>query len=176
MGIYETSTNIDHIDEAITQWSRVTPPVDASPMQILGRLHRLYLRYAAAINTTFQEFGINSASFDVLATLKRSGKPYTLTPSELAQSSLVTTAGITIRLDRLEASRLVRRTRDSSDRRVVHASLTPAGLSLVTKVSAIHFAREEAMLAGLSAHQRAELQRLLRELGYSFDQYESCPP
>ncbi|GAA4471266.1 MarR family transcriptional regulator [Rhodococcus olei] len=154
----------DAVDDILAQWARECPDLDVSPLAVLGRLHRTYLRYQSAIGHVFDRHDINMASFDVLSALRRSGKPYRMTSGQLAESSLVTTGGITLRIDRLEKAGLVRRERDADDRRIVYAELTDAGLDLIDTVARDHFANEVRMLAGLSETERAELAVLLRRL------------
>lgn len=157
----------DYVDELIRQWGAEKPELDTSALHIFGRLHRLYLLYHSAISETFEEYGINPAGFDVLSTLKRSGGDYTLTPSQLAEFSLVTSGGISLRLNRLEDAGLVERIREKSDRRSVHVRLTPTGHDLISRVAEIHFTREKEMLAGLSPSEIELLTELLRKLGTS---------
>lgn len=166
----------DAVDLILEQWERELPTVDASPMEVLGRLHRSFLRYQALLSELFDRHGLNMASFDVLATLRRSGAPYRRTAGELAQISLVTTGGITLRLDRLETAGLVARERDPDDRRVVYARLTEKGLEVVDTVAEAHFANENRMLAGLSETERRQLGRLLSKLERSLEEAERTAP
>lgn len=159
--------DVDAVDEIMSQWRRQWPDLDVSPLHVFGRLHRAYLRYQASLAALFDQHGINMASFDVLAALRRSGPPYRMTSGQLAESSLVTTGGITLRVDRLEQAGLVVRERDPEDRRVVYAKLTDEGLRVFEETAKAHFANEERMLAGMSAEQRAELAVLLRVLEHS---------
>lgn len=157
----------DAVDHIIDQWRAQRPTLDVSAMEILGRMHRSYLQYQSLLNTVFDRYDINSASFDVLASLRRSGPPFRMTAGELAKSSLVTTGGITLRIDRLEEAGLVDRLRLRDDRRVVDAQLTDAGLKVVDEVADVHFENEQRMLAELSDTERRQLARLLRKLEHS---------
>lgn len=168
-GKIDAATRIreDYVDNLIEQWKAEEPELDTSPLHIFGRLHRLYLMYNHAISDTFDQYGINAAGFDVLSTLKRSGGDYVLTPTQLAEFSLVTSGGISLRLNRLEDAGLVERIREKSDRRSVHVRLTPKGEKTVTEVAKVHFAREKEMMAGLSPEEADNLADLLRALGTS---------
>jgi DNA-binding MarR family transcriptional regulator len=154
----------DAVDLIIKQWHAQRPALDVSAMEVLGRLHRGYLKYQALLNTVFDRYGINNGTFDVLAALRRSGPPYRMTAGELATSSLVTTGGITLRIDRLEEAGMVERIRLRDDRRVVYAQLTADGLKLVDEVSQVHFENERVMLDGLTATDQKQLAGLLRKL------------
>jgi DNA-binding MarR family transcriptional regulator len=159
----------DAVDLILEQWKRELPSVDATPMEVFGRLHRSFIRYQSLIADLFDRYGLNMAAFDVLAALRRAGPPYQRTAGELAETSLVTTGGITQRLDRLEKAGLVTRERDAHDRRVVYARLTGKGLEVINTVAAAHFANENQMLAGLTGAERRQLGRLLRKLEHSFE-------
>lgn len=154
----------DAVDEIVAQWARQAPGLDVSALRIFGRLHRSYLRYQTAISTVFEKYDINMASFDVLAALRRSGPPYRMTSGQLSQSALVTTGGITLRVDRLEQAGLVVRERDEDDRRIVYACLTPKGLQLIDETAAEHFGNEKQMLGDLSEREQTQLAKLLQKL------------
>jgi len=154
----------DQVDVIISQWEREITGMDVSALAVFGRLHRCYARYAALLGEIFDKHGINMASFDVLAALRRSGPPYRRTAGELASIGLITTGGLTLRLDRLEQAGLIIRERDTDDRRVVYAQLTEAGLELTNRVAREHFANELHMLSGLSKSERAQLSDLLAKL------------
>lgn len=157
----------DAVDDIVSQWNRQWPELDVSALHVFGRLHRTYLRYQSSLTSVFEEHGINMASFDVLAALRRSGPPYRMTSGQLAESSLVTTGGITLRVDRLEKQGLVVRERDPEDRRVVYARLTDEGLRVIDAAAEAHFDNESRMLANLSPDKRKQLARLLLELEHS---------
>lgn len=161
----------DYVDRIIEQWQIEDPELDPSPLHIFGRIHRLYLMYNQAISDTFAEYGINAAGFDVLASLKRAGGDYSLTPTELAEFALVTSGGISLRLNRLEDAGLVERIREISDRRSVHVQLTEKGKTLVSEVAKIHFEREAQMMKQLSSEEVEQLTDLLRKLGVSVKSY-----
>ncbi|MBN9620212.1 MAG: MarR family transcriptional regulator [Actinobacteria bacterium] len=154
----------DAVDEIVEQWGRERPDLDPSPISVFGRLHRSYLRYQDVLARTFGAHDVNAASFDVLASLRRSGAPYRRAGVQLAREGLLSSAGTTLRLDRLEQQGLIERQRDPHDRRVVYSSLTPAGLALIDALIGEHLAAEEAMLANLTATERRQLSALLRKL------------
>lgn len=163
---------MDDVDHIIDQWKLADSGVDASPLHVFGRIHRLYIHYNRAISGTFAEAGINSAGFDVLATLRRAGNDSVLTPTQLAASGLVTTGGMSLRLNRLEDAGLIERTRIGEDRRAVLVQLTPKGKELISDVARIHFDREREMMSALSEAEAEQLAGLLRRLGRSVHGYQ----
>ncbi|MEU9025726.1 MarR family transcriptional regulator [Actinomadura sp. NPDC048394] len=165
----------DAVDMIIDQWHRERPDVDVSALSVFGRLHRGYQRYTMLLNEVFERHGITMAAFDVLATLRRSGPPYRRSAGELAGISLVSTGGVTLRLDRLEKAGLITRERDPEDRRVVYARLTPLGMDVTDQVVEEHFANERRMLSGLTETERKQLARLLGRLERSLEAAETAP-
>jgi DNA-binding MarR family transcriptional regulator len=71
---------------------------------------------------------------------------------------------MTNRLDKLEGRALIRRIPNPDDRRGLVVELTPKGRQLVDEVVGRHLDNEQAMLAGLSERDRAQLTRLMRKL------------
>ena len=168
-----TSVGPDAVDAILDQWRRELPNVDASPMAVFGRIHRVFLRYQVHVTEVFTSHGINAAAFDILAALRRHGAPYRLTAGALAETSLITTGGISLRVDRLETAGLVIRERDHDDRRVVYVRLTETGREVIEKVAAAHFANEAKLLVGLTTTERRQLGQLLSHLERSLDVFEA---
>ncbi|MFG1810333.1 MarR family winged helix-turn-helix transcriptional regulator [Streptomyces sp. NPDC049040] len=160
----EPTEGADHVDLVLDQWARRRPDLDVSPMAVIGRLKRLSRVIDAELRKVFAEFGLDPASFDVLATLRRSDPPHRLTPAQLMQSSMVTSGAVSQRLDRLGTAGLVTRTRSEEDARVVHVALTPAGLALIDQALPAHVANEHRLLAALDPAARTEVASTLRTL------------
>jgi DNA-binding MarR family transcriptional regulator len=157
----------DAVDRILEQWARERPDLDASPMAVIGRVQQLAREIERALDRVFARFGLGVGEFDVLATLRRSGAPYRLTPGALLKSMMVTSGAVTKRVDRLERTGLVARAPDPDDRRGVLVGLTADGLKLVDRVVEEHIANEEDLLAGLTDAERERLARLLRKVGES---------
>ncbi|MCF8587609.1 MarR family winged helix-turn-helix transcriptional regulator [Gordonia liuliyuniae] len=157
----------DGVDDAVRQWRSERPGLDVSALEVFGRLHRAYLQYQSSLSNLFAEYDLNMASFDVLAALRRSGAPYRMTSGQLAKTTLVTTGGVTLRVDRLEKAGFVERKRDPEDRRVVYACLTTSGMRLIDEAAEAHFANEQRLLAGLPPDEQSQLADLLRKLSAS---------
>jgi DNA-binding MarR family transcriptional regulator len=159
----------DAVDEILAQWRRERPDLDPSPMGVIGRITRLSAAIAAELEPVFERYGLTGADFDVLATIRRAATDEAITPSELAASTMVSTGGMTKRLDRLERAGLIRRDPCEDDRRSVWILLTPKGRKLVDDAVVAHLENEERLLAGLTKRERDQLARLLRELALSVD-------
>ncbi len=140
------------------------PDLDPAPMGVIGRISRIATLAQRDLDAVFGEYGLGGGDFDVLATLRRTGAPYRLTPGELSRSTMVTTGGMTKRLDRLEQAGLIRREPDPDDRRGRLIALTDEGRTLVDCAVEAHLRNEERLLAGLPPRKRAQLAALLRDL------------
>jgi DNA-binding MarR family transcriptional regulator len=154
----------DGVDAILEQWRRERPDLDPSPMGVFGRMARLSRAQRLASEARLARLGINATQFDVLATLRRAGAPYALTPGELADAVMVTSGGMTGQVDRLAAIGCVVREPDPADRRRVLVRLTDAGLATVDAAVVEHLAAEEDLLAPLTAAERRRLATLLRKL------------
>lgn len=160
----------DPVDKILAQWAQERPDLDVSPMGLIGRTTRLANYLRKAIGQTFAEFGLQPGEFDVLATLRRSGKPYQLTPTALFKSMMVSSGTMTNRIDRLEKSELVERIPDPSDRRGTLIQLTHKGFDLIESAVTAHVANEHRILEALSDSEKENLSHLLRKLLIPFEE------
>jgi len=157
----------DHVQHVLEQWRREAPELDRSPMGVVGRISRLAHLLQAELEPVFAAHGVNGGEFDVLASLRRAGRPYRLTPTELSKALMVTSGGMTKRLTALEGRGLIRRQPDPNDGRSTTVSLTREGKRLVEAILPEHVANEQRLLGELSKKERAELAGLLEVLAVS---------
>jgi DNA-binding MarR family transcriptional regulator len=160
----------DLVDEIVRQWGAVRPDLDASPIAVIGRVSRLSRLIDRRLAMNFADFGIENWMYDVLATLRRQGAPFTMTAGDLIAHTMVTSGAMTNRIDRLEQSGWVERG-SAPDRRQVLVRLTDSGRALVDQVVATHLATEEHILAAISPRQRATLTAILRSLLVDLDDH-----
>jgi DNA-binding MarR family transcriptional regulator len=159
----------DAIDRIIAQWRTERPDLDLSAMEVFGRLGRLTRVLEPVVEAVFARHGLRQGEFDVLAALRRSGEPYTLIPSALSDTLMMSRAGMTNRLDRLEAAGLVDRTLDPADRRSFRIALTDEGKRVIDATVTDHAANLTRLVSGLSTDDAAVLGRVLRTLLDSLD-------
>lgn len=157
------NNNRDVVDRIIRQWNRERSDVDASPLEVVGRVSRLSRLVDKVVGENFAKHGIEAWMFDVLATLRRSGKPFELAAGSLVRQTMVTTGAMTNRIDRLEQRGLVERVA-AQDRRKVIVRLTPDGRDLVDAVVVTHMEIEQEILGPLSDRQRTDLAKHLRAI------------
>ncbi|NSY39980.1 MarR family winged helix-turn-helix transcriptional regulator [Leisingera sp. ANG59] len=141
---------MDHVDFITQQWGQERPDLDVTAMGVIGRVARLYLAYQREMHKTFAEFGLNAAKFDVLATLRRSGPPYTLSPGDLLKATMVASGTMTNRIDRLEVDGLVKRAVNPEDSRSFLVGLTEEGFALIDGAVTAHVQTQERLLEGMS--------------------------
>src|SRR5688572_11351667 len=121
----------DRIDELVAQWQRERPDLDVEVMAVVGRLLAVGALAGRRLDTFAAGHGLDRGQGDVLLTLRRAGKPYRLSPSELTSSLLVTSGTMTNRLGRLETLGLIERHPNPADGRGLDVQLTPKGVRLV---------------------------------------------
>lgn len=157
----------DQVDRIIEQWQREKPGLDVSPMAVIGRLSRTAHNVESRLAGTFEQHALDASTFDVLATLLRSGAPYKITPAKLARESMISTSAVAQRLNRLEARGLVAREANPNDGRGTLVALTVTGKGLIEKVLPDHLETERTILAPLSREEQETLARLLGRIGDS---------
>ncbi|WP_405659212.1 MarR family transcriptional regulator [Streptomyces sp. NBC_01166] len=121
-------------------------------------------RHQLVVGRAVRAYGISLPAYDVLATLREAGAPYRLTTGEVAAAGSARAGGLTQQADRLAEAGLIRRERDTGDRRIVRLCLTPEGLELTDRVSDVRSERERELLAGLGHAERRRLAALLGTL------------
>lgn len=155
----------DRAANAARQWRIERPDIDAFPMEVLGRLGDLALIIARdQTNPLFSRFGLQPGEFDVLATLRRSGSPHTLTPTALYEAAMISSGGMTARIDRLEKAGFIERRKHPTDRRGTLVALTEEGRALIDEVLPVHVENERTILAALSETEQSTLNSLLAKL------------
>lgn len=159
----------DEVDRLVAAWRQERPDLDVEPLEVLSRVSRLAKHLDRARRAAFAEVGLEPWEFDVLTALRRSGKPYELSPGTLLKATLVTSGTMTNRIDRLAQADLVRRRPDPEDRRGVLVSLTEEGRKRVDAAFADLLRRERELLAGLGEQDQRVLAGLLRTLLTPFD-------
>ena len=154
----------DLVDQLIADWAREIPDLDTDAMRVVGRVLRLGRKFETRINEILKPHGLRYTDFDVLATLRRSGKPYCLAPKELLKSVVITSGGMTAALDRLTDAGLIERVPNSDDRRSMSARLTAGGTRLVEELIVVRFRDASRSIDALSPAEQVTLGNLLRKL------------
>jgi DNA-binding MarR family transcriptional regulator len=155
---------LDGIDERRAQWTRELPDLDTAGMAVIGRMRWITLQLRPPIEAIFARHGLDSGEFDVISTLRRAGPPYRLRPTELFRSLMISSGGLTARLDRLAKAGLVTRESAPDDARSLLVTLTPQGRALAEAAFREDMAFESNVLCALDAEELQSFEVLLRKL------------
>lgn len=155
---------LDHVDCLVDDWRRELPDVDTNGLEIFGRARRINQRVGFEIDALLKRFELDAGQFYVLNTLLRSGRPYALRPTDIFQALMISSGGLTDRLERLEKSGLVRRFASDADARSVMVQLTDAGRTRAEAAFRADMTAESRLMNSLDFDERKLLGRLLRKL------------
>lgn len=153
----------DVIDDLLAAWHESRPELDATPLAVIGRVIVLARVLEQSVGTALEKHGLTLGQFDILATLRRHGPKGRLTPSELLHSVMLSSGGMTARLDKLEEAALIARGSDSDDRRKVVIELTAKGKRLIDAATSTRFEEAKASLPKMTPEELETLEGLLRK-------------
>jgi DNA-binding MarR family transcriptional regulator len=159
----------DSIDRLLERWSSLQPGFDLEASQLVDRIARIALGMSRWQDEAFGPHGLNRGEVGVLSALRGTEAPQRLSPSRLHRLLMLTSAGITSRLDRLEQRGLITRVADPSDRRGVLIELTEKGQQFVDSAVAANSESQKQMLRELTEQDLHTLGRLLRKLQASVE-------
>ncbi len=154
----------DWTDNLLERWAGIRPGLEVDVYQVTARISRIGQHIARRQEDVFGRFGLNRGEVGVLSALRVAGPPHRLSPTRLFKGLMLSSAGMTSRIDRLERRGLVRRIPDPTDRRGVLVELTQSGRKVLEDAVAANTENEEAVLEGLSPKQIADLGKLLRKV------------
>ncbi len=152
---------MSHVDTVLEQWRRERPDLEVGPMGLTGRLKRIGRHLERKMEKVFAEHDLNLASFDVLATLRRSGAPYRLSPGDLITQTMVTSGTMTNRVDQLVRAGYVERFKNPDDGRSVMIALTKQGLKVIDAAVTDHVENLARLTSGLTENEAKRLDRAL---------------
>ena len=154
----------DAVDEILGQWSEERPELDTASLGVVIRVMTLYKAFLSQAAAALEPLGLEVFEYDVMSALRRQGAPYALAATRLAAETGMSGGAMTNRIDKLEQRGIVRRRRDSGDRRGVTVSLTPRGRSMIDKAIQLRLDAADEGLRGISARDRKQLAALLRKV------------
>ncbi|RSS84236.1 MarR family winged helix-turn-helix transcriptional regulator [Streptomyces sp. WAC06614] len=153
----------DSVDRHIARWHGKAP-FDVPTEEVITRIQLLAKHVLQVKEQALAETGLQLFEFETLHRLAARGTPWRATPSELAAELLLSPAGMTGRLDTLEASGLVRRLRAAEDRRRVDVELTAEGHARWSAAMRLRGLAENAMLTPFDPTETAHLSALLKRM------------
>jgi DNA-binding MarR family transcriptional regulator len=168
-GVPGCQNSWDDVDRVLVDWAGQRPDLDFTPVGVVTRLSRVRTYLDAELAGIFARFGLTSADFLVIVSLRRAGKPYRMPQARLMDALGLTSGTVSVRLDRLEKNGIVTREPDPASARGSLVQLTDKGLELFDRVAPVHLANEDRLLSALSPAGRQVLADLLRQLLSSFE-------
>lgn len=154
----------DPIDTVYAQWGDQRPDLDTGGLEVVSRILILSKELRKSAKRDLSGLGVDLWAFEVLAALRRQGKPYRMNPTELSRSVVLSSGAMTNRLDRLEMAGLVERRPDPDDRRAILIELTKAGFEMVEKGIRVRADATNRIVAVLEDGEREALVAALRKL------------
>ncbi|UHA75036.1 MarR family winged helix-turn-helix transcriptional regulator [Paenibacillus sp. 481] len=117
-----------------------------------------------AAQQDIKRYGLNSSEFAVLELLYHKGA----TPIQQIGGKILLASGtMTYVVDKLVNKQLIARVSCQKDRRVIYAELTAEGEELMQRIFPQHAEALHEAMSNLAAEDRAELTRMLKQLGRS---------
>jgi DNA-binding MarR family transcriptional regulator len=165
----EAGEMTDGVDAIVAAWQVERPDLDTSAKQITGRIIRLAALFEEAYSGSYTQLGISAADFGILSALRRAGRPFRLSPTEIARQRMITSGGLTPALDRLERLGMVERVANETDRRSRLVQLTDEGLDVIERAIEQHTADEHQLVAGIDDATRTRLVDALRQLLFGLE-------
>jgi DNA-binding MarR family transcriptional regulator len=159
----------DAIDRFVEEWTRERPDLDFAYLATLGRILRLSAHLREAMDHWLAPFGITWETFDLLASLQRSGAEIGLRPTDLYEACMLSSGATTNRIDRAEKLNYAARRPDPQDGRSTRIALTKRGTALAQRAMTKHAGCASEIAGRLSAKEQEQLARLLRKLLVSFE-------
>ena len=153
----------DLTDRVIGSWVAARPELEVDALQVTARLSRIGPLLAKRQEAVFDQFGLGRGEVGALSALRIAGPPFRLSPTRLGRGLMLSSAGVTSRIDRLERRGLVRRLRDPDDRRGVIVELTDEGLEVVDAAVAALTKSDRELLERLDPDEVRQLEALLRK-------------
>ncbi|WP_026924521.1 MarR family winged helix-turn-helix transcriptional regulator [Glycomyces arizonensis] len=159
----------DAVDRIVEQWHRELPDLELESMALFGRVHRVSQKLRAMLGRAHGEYALGRGEFDVLASIRRSGEPFILSPKQIGATLMLSSGGLTGRLDKLESAGYIERLPDPDDRRGLKVKMTDRGRAAIESAVRAGLVVQDEALSVLSADERRTLDALLRKLHTAFD-------
>lgn len=127
----------------------------------LLRLTQVNNTFIQIIKECVESYGIQSSDFNLLCCLRRNPSPHSLSPTELYQSMLFSSGGLTKVLTRLQEKGYIVRLENPEDKRSKLVLLTADGKSLVETIMPILHKQEKCMVSSLSTKDIQQLDDMM---------------
>ena len=160
---YDARMAQDMTDRVIGGWLEARPDLEMGALKVTARLSRIGPLLAERQEEVFARFGLNRGEVGALSALRLAGPAHRLSPTRLGKGLMLSSAGVTSRIDRLERRGLVRRLADPDDRRGVIVELADEGLAVVDAAVAALTISDRDLVGRLDPEEVQQLEVLLRK-------------
>lgn len=155
--------NTDFFDVLEQEWREAFPDQDIACEPVMTRMTRLIEELDLLVDKAFEPIGLGRGEVEVLCAVARSPE-HRLLPKDILKKTVVSSGGLTARIDRLERRGAIVRLRNPEDRRSAILQATPLGLELAVLAHKAHVEAELEFIKVLSKEDRSSLNRLLKQL------------
>lgn len=152
----------DAVDDLLDAWRETRPDLDSSALGVVGRVIVLAQHLEKSVSNSLADHGLTLGQFDILATLRRHSPKGGLTPKQLLGSVMLSSGGMTSRLDTLERAEWITRRPDPNDRRGVVIDLTLKGKKVIDAATATRFSEATSSMPDLNSSELTSLEQHLR--------------
>jgi DNA-binding MarR family transcriptional regulator len=152
----------DAVDQVVADWRAARPDLDPAPLELVGRVLVLAQHLERSVEDALKPHDLTLGQFDILATLRRQPTAGGMTPTQLLQSVVLSSGGMTSRLDKLAERGLIARRPDPADRRGVIVGLTAKGRKLIDAATETRFREAARSSPPATTAERKQLAALLR--------------
>ncbi len=166
--MHAMETKADSVDrcmaDVVPRYAEIDPEVEG----VVDRVAMIEKYVAKEFEETLRGHGLSQGEYKVLLQLAvaPSGRR---SAGDLSRALLLSTGGMTNRLDRLEGAKLIRRLPDPDDRRGVLVELSEAGTRLIDRAVGEEALKEIDLFSALPPKELGELNRLLRKVLISLE-------
>ena len=165
----------DSVGRMLPVWKNELPELDLGTEGIVERIQKINKHISRLLDQTLMDFNLDHGEWHVLMALRRTGKPYRLSPGTLSRYMGLSAAAMTNRLNHLEDRGLIKRLPNASDRRGVQVELTDAGWQAWQDSVGAQARKEALVAAALSESEKEELNDLLVRLTLEIEQNGETP-
>lgn len=169
----------DAVDEIRQELAGLYPDLDTSVFGVVGRVLRLARNIDSWRAEHLAAYQLTPADFNVLASMRRKGESG-INPGSLLETLLISSGGLTRRLDRLEAAGLIERQPDPEDRRATLLWLTAEGTRRIDAAIPSLLEREDELVRRVLTDRGLEdassvLRRLILSVPEGLESNRSQP-
>lgn len=156
--------NPDKLLSMEQEWKLQRPDLPVEDAALIGLLTGTGLKLVGIGEHALKEFDLITSEHDLLACLRRKGKPYAATPKQLLDEMIITSGALTTLANRMIKRGLIIRSNDINDRRSKQIALTTKGKQIIDDITTSRYLLCEAILQDFSTNQKTQLKSLLLQL------------